>query len=256
MKQEIVLKENERIDDLMKSDLKIIQSTKGFRFSLDAVLLANFATVRSGDRVLDLGTGTGVIPLLLSQISKAKTIYGVEIQPEVAEMAGRSVSLNGLTEQIRIVQGDLRQGDRLFDGLRFSVVVANPPYTSAGGGILNPEDSKAISRHEITCTLEDVVCAGSRLVNSRGRFALVHRPSRLVDILLLMRQYNLEPKRLRLVHPRPGKKANLLLIEAIKDGKPELEILEPLYIYQNGQGQDYTPEMEKIYSCVGGGEQS
>ena len=254
MKEKVILYENERIDDLMKSDLKIIQNSKGFRFSLDAVLLANFVTVRSGDTVLDLGTGNGVIPLLLSRISKAKHICGLEIQEEVADMAKRSVMLNGLNERISIVQGDLRQGDKLFDGKRFSVVVSNPPYTSAGGGIINPEDSKAISRHEITCTLEDVVCASSRLVNSRGRVALIHRPSRLVDIFLLMRKYNLEPKRVRLVHSRPGRKANLVLIEAIKDGRPELEVLEPLYIYRDEFGEEYSAEMERVYSGAKAGE--
>lgn len=256
METKVNLNEYERIDNLMKSNLKIIQNTRGFRFSLDAVLLANFATVRSGDTVLDLGTGSGVVPLLLSRISNAKYIYGLEIQPEVADMAKRSVILNGLSTKIKIIQGDLREGNRLLENKRFSLVVANPPYTLAGGGIINPGDSKAISRHEITCTLEDVISAGSRLVNSRGRVALVHRSSRLVEILILMRCYNLEPKRLRFVYPRLGRKSNLILIEAIKDGKPELEVLEPLYIYRNCTGEEYSPEMRKIYTNAGAGEQS
>jgi len=242
---DVLLKPGERIDRLIDDRLKIIQNPQAFRFSADAVLLARFVTVKPGDTVCDLGTGTGVIPLLLSAQTKASRLYGLEIQTEMADMARRSVALNGLTKKISIDTGDLREALARYGSSRFDVVVSNPPYNSAGLGRLNASDAMTLARHEIMCTLEDVVAAASKITKSRGRTALVHKPHRLVDLLVLLRTYRLEPKRLQVVYARPGQKPGFVLVEAIKDGGAELEILNPLYIYDaNGE---YTAELRDIY---------
>jgi len=241
---EVELREHERIDNLIHNNLKIIQNTKEFRFSFDAVLLAHFVTVHKRDKVLDLGTGTGIIPLLLSNRTMQE-IYGLEIQPLFVDMARRSVRLNGLEHRLHIIEGDLRRPERYLPLNQFDVVTVNPPYMPLGSGETNPSSSKAIARHEILCTLDDVVRASAQLVNSQGRVAMVHRPSRLVEILGKMVKYQLEPKRLRMVHAKLGEKPNLILIEAIKQGQPSLDILPPLYIYDaNGE---YTDEVKQIY---------
>lgn len=251
---DVVLKPNERIDELIRNNLKIIQSSGSFRFSMDAVLLSGFVTVRSGDNVLDLGTGTGVLPLLLSAKTLGKEFHGLEIQDDMAEMAGRSVLLNELEGSVFIRQGDLRDVSTIYAGARFDVVVSNPPYIEAGTGLVNPKDTYAISRHEVMCTLEDVIKAASISLRDMGRFAMVHRPSRLVDIVVHMRNYGLEPKRMRFVHPKTGARPNMVLVEALKGGGRELEVQTPLYIYDD-QG-NYTGEVQKIYDHemnVGGG---
>ena len=241
----IQLKEWERIDDLQYKGLNIIQDTRGFCFGTDAVLLANFAEIKKGHSVIDLGTGTGIIPILIAGKTLADHIVGLEIQPHMAEMAVRSVMLNDLQHKIKIIEGDLRKSIDLFGAGAFDAVTCNPPYMHAGAGLLNPESTKAISRHEIKCTLEDVVRVSGKLLKVGGKFAMVHRPERLVDILWLMRHYKLEPKRIRLVHPSPGKKANLVLVEGLKNGGAYLKMLEPLYI-RNTDGQ-YSEEINKIY---------
>lgn len=241
----IELKSNERIDDLQYKDLKLIQNTESFCFGVDAVLLANYVDVKKGAKVIDLGTGTGIIPVLLSGKTQASNIIGLEIQPEMAEMASRSVKLNGLDQRISIVMGDIKNSVELFGPSSFNVVVTNPPYISKGAGILNPTDNKALSRHEILCTLKDVVEAGSKLLTPGGQFAMVHKPDRLVDILYLMRTNGIEPKYIRCVHPAPYKKANIILIKGRKGGKAELKMEEPLYVYdENGK---YTREINEIY---------
>jgi tRNA1Val (adenine37-N6)-methyltransferase len=241
----VELKANERIDDLQYKGLRLIQKKDGFCFGVDAVLLANFADVKKGGSVIDLGTGTGVIPILIAGKTQAKTIVGLEIQREMAEMADRSVKLNSLEERVKIVCGDIKDAVENFGPSNFNVVVVNPPYMNKGGGLVNPSDVKAISRHEILCTLEDIIKAGSRLVVPGGQMAMVHRPERLVDIIFLMRNYKIEPKYLRFVHPSPYKKANLLLIKGSRNGNPQLKILEPLYIYdENG---NYSEEINRIY---------
>lgn len=242
---EVKVYDNERVDDLQYKGLRLIQKKYGFCFGIDAVLLANFADVKKDDRVIDLGTGTGIIPVLLAGKTQAKTIIGLEIQTEMAEMAARSVELNNLGGRVKIINGDIRNSLEYFGPSKFNVVVTNPPYMNMGGGLVNPSDAKAVSRHEILCTLEDVIKAGSKLLVSGGQLAMVHRPERLVDIIWLMRSYRIEPKYLRFVYPSPYKKANLLLIKGTRNGNPQLKMMEPLYVYD--EKGNYTDEINKIY---------
>ncbi|MBZ4646107.1 MAG: tRNA1Val (adenine37-N6)-methyltransferase [Petroclostridium sp.] len=246
MLSNVPLNEWERVDDLQYKGLKIIQDTRGFCFGIDAVLLANFADVKKGNIVLDMGTGTGIIPILIAGKSDVSRIVGLEIQAHMAEMSARSVILNNLQDRVQIVEGDLREGVALFGAAAFDVITCNPPYMNSGGGLTNPNDAKAISRHEIKCTLEDVITVSSKLLKIGGKFNMVHRPERLVDIIWLMRNHKLEPKRLRFVHPSPGKKANLILIEGARGGNPQLKMMEPLYVY-NDEGE-YSEEINAIYN--------
>ena len=248
---QVTLKETERIDDLQLKGLKLIQDKTGFCFGIDAVLLANFAKVKNNAKVVDLGTGTGIIPILIAGKSKASKIVGVEIQEEVYEMATRSVKLNNLEDRVEIVNADIKTIDKELEVHGYHVATSNPPYMHMDG-IKNPNDKKAISRHEVLCDLEDVIRAASRLVMPRGKFFMIHRPIRLVDIVTLGRKYNLEPKVIQFVHPRANKAPNLVLVEFTKDGKPELKILDPLYVYdENG---NYTKEIEEIYANENIGE--
>ena len=242
---QVTLKETERIDDLQLKGLKLIQDKTGFCFGIDAVLLANFAKVKNNAKVVDLGTGTGIIPILIAGKSKASKIIGVEIQEEVYEMATRSVKLNNLEDRVEIVNADIKTIDKELEVHGYHVATSNPPYMHMDG-IKNPNDKKAISRHEIMCNLEDVIRAASRLVMPRGKFFMIHRPIRLVDIVTLGRKYNLEPKVIQFVHPRANKAPNLVLVEFTKDGRPELKILDPLYVY--GDDGNYTEEIRKIYA--------
>lgn len=244
MMETVDLLENERIDDLQFKGLKIIQNTDGFCFGIDAVLLTNFCKVKKNASVIDLGTGTGIIPILLSGKSNAKELIGLEIQEEVAEMASRSVELNGIQDRVKIVNGDLKDVEKLFLKNHFDVVTSNPPYMHPNG-IINENDKKAISRHEIKCDIEDVIKAASYLLKPNGKFFMINRPLRLVDMLYFGRQYNLEPKFIRFVHSREGKAPKLILIEYVKNGKPESKIMDPLYIYN---GENYTDEILEIYS--------
>jgi len=242
---DIQLMEDETIDDLQYKGLKIIQKSKAFRFGLDAVLLANFADVKKGNSAIDLGTGTGIIPILLAGKTEASSIVGLEIQEDIAEMASRSVKMNCLEDRVKIVCGDIKDSVNLFGASSFDVVVTNPPYMNRGGGIINLSDTKAISRHEILCTLEDVIKSASKLLVPGGQFAMVHRPDRLADIIWLMRNYSLEPKYIRFVHPSPYKKPNLILIKGSRQGRPQLKMLDPLYVYdENG---NYSKEINEIY---------
>ncbi|GIM46016.1 methyltransferase [Collibacillus ludicampi] len=247
MMEDFELKPGERLDDLQAGNLRIIQSDDMFSFSLDAVLLAHFAHVRSRDRVIDLGTGSGVIPLLLTAICKKgpREIVALEIQEHIAERAGRSVAGNGLSDTIRVVHGDLRQAARMFGTGTFDVVTCNPPYRPAGIGDASVMESIRIAKHEITCTLQDVVEQSAKLVKSGGKVALVHRPDRLVDIFYEMRRNKLEPKRMRLIHPREHTNPHIVLIEAIKDGGKELRIEPPLFVHE--ADGSYTEEIRKMY---------
>ena len=248
---QVTLKETERIDDLQLKGLKLIQDKTGFCFGIDAVLLANFAKVKNNAKVVDLGTGTGIIPILIAGKSKASKIIGVEIQEEVYEMATRSVKLNDLEDRVEIINADIKTIDRELEVHGYHVATSNPPYMHMNG-IQNPNDKKAISRHEVLCDLEDVIRAASRLVMPRGKFFMIHRPIRLVDIVTLGRKYNLEPKVIQFVHPRANKAPNLVLVEFTKDGRPELKVLDPLYVYdENG---NYTKEIEAIYANENIGE--
>jgi len=245
----INLKENERIDDLGVKDLKIIQNTEGFCFGMDAVLLANYCDIKRNSTVVDLGTGTGIIPLIIWGKNNVNKIYGIEIQKEVSEMAKRSIVMNDI-DNIEIVNVDLKNAPDELGINKYDVVTSNPPYMPAGEGLLNPGDKKAISRHELKCNLEDVIRVGSRLLKHNGRFFMVHRPQRIVDILCLMRQYKIEPKAIRFVHPKMNKKPNLVLIKGIKAAKPELKFEDPLYVYNNDG--TYTDEIYKIYGMERG----
>ena len=242
---EVKLKDTERIDDLQLKGLKVIQDKNGFCFGIDAVLLANFAKVKKRAKVVDLGTGTGIIPVLIAGKSEAEKIVGVEIQEEVWEMANRTVKLNDLQERVEIVKGDIKTIDKQLEVHGYHVVTSNPPYMHMNG-IQNPNDKKAISRHEVLCDLEDVIRAASRLVMPRGKFFMIHRPTRLIDIVTIGRKYRLEPKIMRFIHPRADKAPNLLLVEFTKGGKPDLKIMDPLYVYDN-EG-NYTQEILDIYS--------
>lgn len=230
------VKDGETLEDLKIDNLVIIQKKDGFRFGSDAVLLANYVQIPGNAVVADLGTGTGIIPLLLSAKTKASRITGIEIQPQIAEMAKRSVMLNHLEDRIEIVEGNFLDAVSWFGVQSFDAVVTNPPYTKPGGGLLNPEDGKAISRHEIHCTLEQLISVSSKLLKYHGRFFMIHKPERLVDIFYAMRTNKIEPKSIRLVHPSYGKAANLVLIYGLKNGNPQVTVEEPLYVYKDDNG--------------------
>ena len=239
------LLENERVDDLQRNGLKIIQKTDGFCFGMDAVLLTGFAHVKRGERVLDLGTGTGIIPILLSAKTEGKHFTALEIQEEIAKMAARSVAMNHLEEKIEIVNGDIKEASRIFGGASFDVVTTNPPYMNDAHGLKNPTEVKAISRHEVLCTLEDVVKEGAKVLKSGGRMYMVHRPHRLIEIITAMKQYKMEPKRMCMVHPFKDKEANMVLIEAVKGGGSWLKMEAPIIVYK--EPGVYTDEIYKIY---------
>jgi len=236
---------DETLDDLLINGLQIIQKAGGFRFTLDAVLLAHFVSLKEGDQVVDLGTGTGVIPLLLTTRLKKIHVTGVELQPEMAEMAARSVELNQLGGKITILEGDLRGINKSLAGGTYHVVTANPPYGMLGEGLINPQNDKALARHEVSCSLEDVVQAASKLLNYQGRFALIQRSERLAELFSLLRQYSLEPRRLRFIHSYLHKPARHLLLEARKKAPADLQILPPLVVYERA-GQ-YSGEILRWY---------
>lgn len=241
----VMLKGDERLDYLLAENLRIIQSPSVFSFSLDAVLLARFVYVpiQKGN-IIDLCSGNGVIPLFLSARTKG-SITGVEIQERLYDMAVRSIEYNKLQERLQMIHGDIKEMPKQVGYGKFDVVTCNPPYfITPSKEEINPNEHLAIARHEILCTLEDAVRASSQLVKQGGKVAFVHRPGRLLDIVTVMREYRLEPKRIQFVYPKQGKEANTLLIEAIKDGSPDLKILPPLFVY-NEQG-DYTAEVRKI----------
>ncbi len=242
---ETILRPGERLDDLQRNGYRIIQDPGRFCFGMDAVLLSGFARVRRGERVIDLGTGTGIIPILLAARTEGAEFTGLEIQGESADMARRSVRLNDLEERIQIVDGDIREADRIFGAACCQVVVSNPPYMIAEHGLLNGDGPLAIARHEILCTLEDVVAQAARLLKPGGRFYLVHRPFRLAQIMTTLSAHRLEPKRMRLVYPFIDKEPNMVLIEALDGGRAGLTVEKPLIVYRE-QGK-YTDEIYEIY---------
>lgn len=219
----------QRIDEI-GDGLKIIQRPDLFAFGTDAVLLSKFATIYNGDRVIDLGTGTGFVPFGLIQRKRPSQITALELQPVLAQLCMQSVEMNDLTDLIKVVQGDLKSIRELFPPEGFDLATCNPPYLPVTGALLNKKESLAIARHELCCKLEDVIRAFAWLLRFGGKAALVHRPQRLTDILCLSRDYGLEPKRLQLVYPRPGQEANIVLVEAEKGAKPGLISLPPLII--------------------------
>ena len=239
------LKENERVDELQRNGYRIIQSSGRFCFGMDAVLLSGFARAKEGAKVLDLGCGTGIIPILMEAKTKAAHLTGLEIQEESADMARRSVEMNGLGAKIRIVQGDIKEAGTIFGAASFDVVTCNPPYMIGQHGITNPEGPKAIARHEILCTLEDVIAQTARLLCPGGNFFMVHRPFRLAEIMVLLHEYKLEPKRMQLVYPFVDKEPNMVLIEANRGGKPRMTVEKPLIVYK--EPGVYMPEIYEIY---------
>lgn len=241
------LKENERIDDLEINGLKIIQNKTGFCFGIDAVLLSDFAkNLKRNAEVIDLGTGTGIIPLLLSAKSLAKHILGIEIQTKVSEMAQRSIKMNNLEKKIEIINADIRKLKNTLECNKYDVIVTNPPYMKDNTGLQNENKEKLISRHEIECTIKDIAEISSMLLKDKGEIYMIHRPDRLVDIVTVFRNHNLEIKNIRLVFPKKKRLANLVLIKAVKNGKPFLKIEEPLYVYE--ENGEYTNEIKQIYS--------
>mgnify|MGYP000521888290 CR=1 FL=1 len=241
----VYLDVGERLDDLMLKGYKIIQHPKRFCFSMDPVLLSSFVNVGPGERIVDLGTGNGILPLLLAGKSEAGEIIGIEIQAELAWMAKRSVKLNGLEDRVRIIPGDLRDPEILRPGT-WDVVVSNPPYRRRDSGKVNPSSGKAIAHHEITCTLHDVAAAAGRLLKNKGRFAIVYRPERLNELLAEMDGAGIAPKRGRMVYPHAGDPANLVLVEGVKGGGPDMKWEAPLIVYKDKQG-NYTDETLKMY---------
>lgn len=250
MEKEIIVKENERIDDLGLKNLKIIQDKEGFCFGIDAVLLSDFAkNLKKDAKVIDLGTGTGIIATLLCGKTNLRKVIGVEIQSEVADMAMRSIQLNELQNKFEIINEDINHIFNQLEKNSFDAVVTNPPYQKKNAGIINDKEKKVISRHEITATLEDFIKVSKELLKDKGEFYMVHRPDRLVDIFCVMRQYHIEPKVIRFVYPNQKKEPNLVLIKGIKNAKPFLTMEKNLYVYdENG---NYTQEVKDIYHVKG-----
>lgn len=241
----VEIKEYERVDDLHRNGYMIIQDPKRFCFGIDAVILSGFAEVKKGERVIDLCTGTGVIPILLEAKTEGRHFTGLEIQPESAEMAGRSVLLNNLQDKVTIDQGDVKNTEALYRASSFDVVTVNPPYMNDGGGLKNGYSPKTIARHEVLCSLEDVISASARLLAPQGRLYMVHRPHRMTDIMVTLRKYRLEPKRLRFVHSFADREPVMVLIEAVSNGRPMVKVMPPLVVYKDDRS--YTDEIMKIY---------
>ena len=243
--REQYLKFNERLDELHRNGYYIIQNPEKFCFGMDAVLLSGFTRVKAGERALDLGTGTGIIPILLEAKTEGSQFTGLEIQPESVDMASRSVRINGLEDKVRIVEGDIKEASELFGASSFDVVTSNPPYMTAQHGLTNTAEAKKIARHEVLCTLEDVIRESARLLRPGGRLYLVHRPFRLAEIMALMVQYRVEPKRMRLVYPFVDKEPNMVLIEGLRGGRSRMTVEKPLIVYQ--EPGKYTDEIYDIY---------
>lgn len=244
---EIILKDNEKIDDLQLNNLKIIQNKDGFCFGIDAVLLSDFAKeIPTNSKVLDLGTGTGILGILLCVKTKLSKIYGIDIQEDVCNMASRSIKLNNLQDKFEIINKDIKDLEDVFEENTFNAIVSNPPYKKDNSGLKNESIAKLISRHEISASLEDFISISSKLLKNNASIYMVHRPERLSDLFYLLRKYNLEPKKLRLVHSYTNSKPKLILVKATKNAKSFLNIEEPLIIY-NKDGS-YTDEILKIYN--------
>ncbi|MGL5440838.1 MAG: tRNA1(Val) (adenine(37)-N6)-methyltransferase [Filifactoraceae bacterium] len=242
---DINVKESERIDDIQIKNLKIIQDINGFCFGIDAVLLANFTKVKANKIGVDLGTGTGIIPLIIAGKSEVKRIFGVEIQDDVANMASRTVKLNGLEDRLKIINCNLKDVKFYLEGHSFDFVTSNPPYMNPMG-LENQNEAVRISKQEVLCSLEDIFIAATYLLKQGGAFYMVHRPNRIIDMSIFSRKYKLELKEIRFVHPKVTKAPNICLMKFVKNGKPDLKILEPLYVYD--EFGNYTDEINEIYS--------
>ncbi len=242
--EDIRLQADEHLDDLQNGYF-IIQAAEGFRYGIDAVLLSSFARVKEGESVLDMGTGTGILPILLAAKTPGKSFTGLEIQEKSADMACRSVAYNHLENRIRILRGDIKEASALLGPASFDVVVSNPPYMTGSHGLVNPEEAKAVARHELLCTFEDLARETARVLTSRGRFYLIHRPFRLAEIFRVLSAHRLEPKRMRLVYPFVDREPNLVLVEACKNGNARITVEKPLIVYQ--EPGVYTREIREIY---------
>lgn len=237
--------DDETLEDLQTCGLRLIQKKSGFRFGIDAVLLADFAKDIVSEKTLDLCTGSAVIPILLSAKSKARQIFGLEIQQSVFDTAVRSVLLNNLENRIFLTLGDLKNAAEIYGKRKFDLITCNPPYMPIGSGIQNPASEKVIARHEVLCTLEDVIRVSSDLLKHKGHLVIVHKPSRLADIIYLMRKNDIEPKRIRFIHKTIGSEPSLVLADGSFKGGTELRIMPPLYLYdENG---DETAELKEVY---------
>lgn len=242
---ETIIHSHERLDELHRNGYRIIQDKRRFCFGMDAVLLSGFAKVKPDEQALDLGTGTGIIPILLEAKTDGRHFVGLEIQEESADMASRSVAYNGLEEKIEIVTGDIKDASNIFGASSFDVITTNPPYMIGQHGLKNEEDAKAIARHEILCTLDDVLRESAKILKPGGRFYMVHRPFRLAEILSAMVQYRIEPKRMRLVYPFVDKEPNMVLIEGLRGGRSRMTVEKPLIVYK--EPGVYTDEIYDIY---------
>lgn len=236
---------HERVDDLQRNGYGIIQDPGRFCFGMDAVLLSGFAKVKEGETVVDLGTGTGIIPILLEAKTKGAHFTGLEIQPESADMARRSVEYNGIEDRVSIVTGDIKEASQIFGAASVDVVTTNPPYMIGQHGMVNDADAKTIARHEVLCTLDDVLRESARLLKPQGRFYMVHRPFRLAEIFCKMVEYHIEPKRMQLVYPYVDKEPNMVLIEGMRGGKSRITVEKPLIVYR--EPGKYTDEIYDIY---------
>ncbi len=238
----------QRLDDL-ENGYRIWQDPDSFCYGIDAVLLAHYATLKDGDRVIDLGTGTGAVPLIMKAIARDRGLRthftGLEIQEDVSALALKSVQYNGLATEVDITKGDLKEAARIYGAASFSLVTCNPPYMIGSHGLVSKEGAVAAARHEIYCTLEDVVSSAAALLETNGRFAMVHRPFRLAEIISVLKQYRLEPKRMRLVYPFADREPTMVLIESVRGGRPRLSVGPPLIIYN--KDHTYTEELLKIY---------
>ena len=245
--QELMLAEDETLDDLQNGYF-ILQAAGGFRFGMDAVLLADFAQVRSGEKVLDLGTGNGILPILLAAKTRGQSFTGLEIQERSADLAERSVRYNHLEDRIRIVRGDLKEAESIFGSASFEVVVSNPPYMIGQHGLTNTDDAKKIARHEVTMTFRALAQQAAAVLKENGRLFLVHRPFRLAEIMKELMEVRLEPKRMRLVHPYADREPNMVLLEARKGGNSRITVEKPLVVYE--RPGVYTREILEIYGMA------
>ena len=241
----IELKEGERVDDLERCGFKIIQNTEKFCFGMDAVLLSSYASIRRQDKVLDLCTGNGIIPILLAAKTGADRIVGIEIQRDIADLAKRSVEANDLSDRVNILCADIKDAEEYYQAGAFDAVTCNPPYMIDNHGIKNPDSPKAIARHEILCTFDDVARVASRMLKPGGRMFLIHRPFRLTEIFETLTKYSLEPKRMKLVYPYVNREPNMVLIEAGLGGRRRLTVERPLIVYESPNC--YTKEIYDIY---------
>ncbi len=240
-----MLRPKEKIDDLQRSGLKIIQNPERFCFGMDAVLLSGFAKAPRGGRVLDLGTGTGIIPLLMSAKTEAGIFYALELQHDSAEMAERSVRMNHLEERIVVTEGDIREADALFAPASFDVITSNPPYMIGNHGLTGDADARTIARHEVMCTFDDIARVTEKLLKPGGHFYLVHRPFRLAELITTLCAHHLEPKRMQLVYPYVDREPNMVLLDCVRGGKSRITVEKPLIVYK--EPGVYSDEIYDIY---------